>query len=112
MMKVRRVPSRNQSESDLRGWIQKRLRTIAFVCCYTASGTLGTDVGGCWLRTGAAVNSLPRSSAQAVPGAGLCSVLGAPRQKEWFCGSRAPSSGKRGHRGTAVTKGLHTVGPT
>lgn len=53
-------------------------------------------MGGCWLASGAVVISLPRSSAQTVPGAGLCSVLGAPRQRGWFCGSRAASSGSRG----------------
>lgn len=53
-------------------------------------------MGGCWLGSGAVVISVPRSSAQTVPGAGLCSALGAPRQRGWFCGSRAPRNGKRG----------------
>lgn len=90
MMKVRRVLSRNQSESDLVG--------AGFRSDYGQMHL--SAVTGLWERLGllwvAVVISLPRSSAQTVPGAGLCSVLGAPRQRGWFCGSRAPSRGKRG----------------
>lgn len=61
-------------------------------------------MGGCWLGSGAVVISVPRSSAQTVPGAGLCSALGAPRQRVVLW-EQSSKKWKKGHRGTAVTKG-------